>query len=1233
MNAPLDTRLLSDPSERTKLPEHLRHALDSVTLDDKYSLDHGPAFMSGVQALVRLPMLQRVRDAQLGKNTAGFVSGYRGSPLGGYDQALVKAEKHLKANHIVFQPGVNEELAATALWGTQQLGFAPPGSNKYDGVFGIWYGKGPGVDRCSDVFKHANMAGTTPWGGVIAVAGDDHISKSSTAAHQSDHIFKACGFPVFFPTNVQEILDLGLHAFAMSRFSGVWAGMKTIQEIVESSATVMVDPNRVQIKTPTDFVIPPGGLHIRWPDHALEQEARLMDYKWYAALAYIRANRLNYNVIEGQSGGANDRFGIIASGKAFNDTRQALLDLGLDDATCQRVGIRLHKVGVVWPLEAQLTREFATGLQEILVVEEKRQVIEYQLKEELYNWRSDVRPTVLGKFDAVDTEDRYGAGGEWSVPNPSAHTLLRANADLNPALIARAIAKRIKKLGLDADTTARIDAQLAILQAKEQAMHAIALTSGKSPERQPWFCSGCPHNTSTRVPEGSRAMAGIGCHFMTIWMDRDTVGFTQMGGEGVPWVGQQPFSTDQHMFANLGDGTYFHSGILAIRQSIAAGVNITYKILYNDAVAMTGGQQVGERPEGHSVVQIAQSMRAEGAVKITIVTDEPEKYADRAGLPEGIAIVHRDTLDAVQREFREIKGTSVIIYDQTCATEKRRRRKRGTLEDPARRVVINELVCEGCGDCSVQSNCISVEPLETELGRKRQINQSSCNKDFSCLKGFCPSFVTVEGGKLKKPKGAAAASPMASGSAGAALPATLPELPPPTIPDLASTPGGVWGIVVAGVGGTGVITIGQLLGMAAHLEGKGIVTQDAGGLAQKGGATWSHVLIGVTQDSIRTTRVGMAGADLIIGCDPIVVAGKETLSRMREGRTYVALNSNSTPTAAFVKSADWVNPGAQCLADIGRVVGADHLGTFDADALAVQVLGDAIYTNPLMLGYAWQKGWIPLQRTSLMRAIELNAVAVDNNRTAFDWGCRAAADPAAVQRLLKPAQVIAFTPRPKTGRAALDAMVQHRVALLTDYQNAAYAGRYRAFVDQVRAAEQALGLGDALPLTEAVARYLFKLMATKDEYEVARLHSDAGFKAKVQAQFEGDFKLNYHLAPPLFAKRNQKGELQKQQFGAWMGTAMKLLAKLKFLRGTVFDPFGRSEERRTERALIGEYRAAIEAMLPTLNGSNRDDATAFARLPEQIRGFGHVKARHLEAARQQWPQLLSRYYQPLAQQH
>lgn len=1192
------------------LPEHIRKALETVTLDDKYSLDYGRAFMSGVQALVKLPMLQRLRDQQAGKNTAGFISGYRGSPLGGYDQALWKASKYLKEQHIVFQPGVNEELAATALWGTQQLGFAPPGTNKYDGVFGIWYGKGPGVDRCSDVFKHANMAGTTPWGGVIAVAGDDHISKSSTAAHQSDHIFKACGTPVFFPTNVQEILDLGIHAFAMSRFAGIWSGMKTIQEIVESSATAMIDPERVEIVMPTDFQMPPGGLHIRWPDHALEQEARLMHYKWYAALAYIRANRLNHNVIEGP----NDRFGIMASGKAYNDTRQALIDLGLDDDACRQLGIRLHKVAVVWPLEAQLTRDFATGLQEILVVEEKRQVIEYQLKEELYNWRADVRPNVVGKFDEGEVHEAEGySGGEWSMPNPTAHTLLRANADLNPALIAKAIATRLKKTGIlaaaGADMAARIDAQLAILEAKERAMAAPQTVGVADAVRQPWFCSGCPHNTSTVVPEGSRAMAGIGCHFMATWMDRSTLGFTQMGGEGVPWVGQQPFTTEPHIFANLGDGTYFHSGLLAIRQSIAAGVNITYKILYNDAVAMTGGQQVGERPEGHSVLQIAESLHAEGTAKVVVVTDEPEKY-EGVNIPgQDVKVRHRDELDEIQREFREIKGTTAIIYDQTCATEKRRRRKRGTAVDPAKRVVINELVCEGCGDCSVKSNCLSVEPLETEFGRKRTINQSTCNKDMSCLKGFCPSFVTVEGGQLRKKAKNKASTPVELG-----------PLAEPALPSLAG--GKVWGIVVAGVGGTGVITIGQLLGMAAHIEGKGIVTQDAAGLAQKGGATWSHVLIGDTQDDIRTTRVGTAAADLVLACDPLVSVNAETLARMREGRTHVALNSHSTPTAAFVRNANWQNPQDACAAEIARAVGAQGLGAFDADAAATSLMGDSIYVNPMILGYAWQMGWIPLEHASLMRAIELNAVAIENNKAAFEWGRQAAQRPEELRKRVSPGQIVEFKKRD-----TVESLVARRVEFLTAYQNAGYAGQYKAFVAKVRQAEAALG---KTSLAETVARYLFKLMAYKDEYEVARLHSDRSFLERVEGMFEGDYKLNYHLAPPIIAQRNTKGELQKQKFGPAMLTGFRLLAKLKGLRGTALDPFGRTEERKTERALIGEYRASIEELLSGLDAGNHALALEIASLPEQIRGYGHVKERNLKAARTRWAELMAKWRNPQA---
>ncbi len=1186
------------------LPDAVRRALEAVTLDDKYALASGRAFMSGVQALVRLPMLQRQRDAMVGLNTAGFVSGYRGSPLGGYDQALWQAKKHLAQNHVVFQPGVNEELAATAVWGTQQIEF-DPANKKYDGVFGIWYGKGPGVDRCSDVFKHANMAGTAPHGGVIAVAGDDHVAKSSTAAHQSDHIFKACGLPVFFPSSVQEILDLGLHAFAMSRFAGVWTGMKTIQEVVESSASVEVDPERVKILLPEDFEMPPGGVHIRWPDAALPQEARLMDFKWYAALAYVRANRLNRNVISGP----NDRFGIIASGKAYNDTRQALVDLGLDDDSCRALGIRVHKVSVVWPLEAATTREFAQGLSEILVVEEKRQVIEYQLKEELYNWRPDVRPNVLGKFDEPDSDwDREGPfgghGGEWSQPNPSANTLLRATADLTPALIAQALAKRLKKLGVPPEVAARMDRGLAVLAGRDLKGGGSWSTTSGELERKPWFCSGCPHNTSTRVPEGSLAMAGIGCHFMSVWMGRSTVGFTQMGGEGVPWVGQAPFTKRPHLFANLGDGTYYHSGALAVRQSIAAGVNITYKILYNDAVAMTGGQPV----DGVlTVPQMTRELEAEGAKRIVVVTDDPAKYEVPVGLAPGVTVRHRDELDAVQRELREIPGCTILIYDQTCATETRRRRKRGKMVDPAVRTVINEAVCEGCGDCSVQSNCLSVEPVETEFGRKRRINQNTCNKDFSCVKGFCPSFVTVEGGQLRKKKTEAKADPF-----------SLPALPEPVLP-VAEAP---WGIVVAGVGGTGVITIGQLLGMAAHLEGKGVVTQDSAGLAQKGGATWSHVQIANRPDTIHSTKVDTAKADLVIACDAIVAAGASTLQVTHPGRTFVAMNSHRTPTAAFVGNPDWQFPGERCESALLQAVGADKLGSFDAEQVALQLLGDSIYTNPLMLGYAWQRGQIPLSRAALLRAIELNGVQVEKNRAAFEWGRRCAHDLAGVQSLFSAQQVIQIVKRP-----SLDELVSRRVEFLTGYQNAAYAAQYRDFVQTVRDAEQRVLAGGSgstqLKLSEAVARYLFKLMAYKDEYEVARLHSDAAFHARLAEMFEGDFKIVHHLAPPKIATTDREGHLVKRRFGPWLNRALPWLAKLKALRGTALDPFGGTAERRTERALIAEYRATVEELLAGLSLDQLAQAVEIARLPEDIRGYGHVKERHLAAVRQRWGGLLA----------
>ena len=1182
MNAPLDA------GQRASLEA----ALSSVTLDDKYTLEHGRAYMSGIQALVRLPMLQQARDQAAGLNTAGFISGYRGSPLGGLDLALWKAKKHLASHRVVFQPGVNEDLAATAVWGTQQVNLYP--SAKYDGVFAMWYGKGPGVDRSADVLKHANSAGSSQHGGVLVLAGDDHACKSSTLAHQSEHIFKACGLPVLFPSNVQEYLDFGLHGWAMSRYSGLWVAMKCVTDVVESSASVDIDPQRTQIVLPSDFILPEGGLNIRWPDPPLVQEARLLDYKWYAALAYVRANKLDRIEIDSPQA----RFGIITGGKAYLDVRQALVDLGLDDETSSRIGIRLYKVGCVWPLEAQGAHAFARGLQEILVVEEKRQILEYAIKEELYNWPDGQRPRVFGKFDEKD-----GAGGEWSVP--MGNWLLPAHYELSPALIAKAIATRLEKFDLPAEVRARIAARLAVIDAKEKALAKPRVAI----ERKPWFCSGCPHNTSTNVPEGSRAMAGIGCHYMTVWMDRNTSTFSQMGGEGVAWTGQAPFTNDGHVFANLGDGTYFHSGLLAIRAAIAAKVNITYKILYNDAVAMTGGQPV----DGVlTVPQITHQLAAEGAAKIVIVTDEPHKYDGTTLLAPGVTIHHRDTLDTVQCELREIPGTTILIYDQTCATEKRRRRKKGQFPDPARRVVINEAVCEGCGDCSVQSNCLSVEPLETEFGTKRQINQSSCNKDFSCLKGFCPSFVTVEGGQLRKPK------PLGADAG------QLPEVPEPVLPEI----GRPYGVLVTGVGGTGVVTIGALIGMAAHLEQKGVTVLDVTGLAQKGGAVMSHVQIANAPEDIHATRIAMGEAELVIGCDAIVTASDECTSRMQHGHTRVVVNSSKTPTAEFIKNPDWTFPGSSTENDV-RAAAGDAVDFVDANRFAVALLGDAIYTNPFVLGYAWQRGWLPLSHRSLVRAIELNDVQIEKNLAAFEWGRRAAHDPASVQQAVTPAaarETAGATVISLHTKKTVDALIAKRVEHLTAYQNAAYAERYRSLVDAVREAERHLDADAAgEPLTEAVARNLHKLMAYKDEYEVARLQTDPAFLAKLQAQFEGDWKLNFHLAPPILAKKDANGRLIKKQYGPWMLSAFKVLAKLKALRGTALDPFGKTEERRTERALIGEYEALVRELIGGLRQENLALAIELANLPDGIRGYGHVKENNLRAVRAKWNDLAARW--------
>ena len=1172
---------MPDTSKPAVLPASVA---TSISLEDKYTLPRGRAFMTGTQALIRLAMLQHQADVRAGVNTAGYITGYRGSPLGSVDMTADKARKYLEAEHVTFHPGTNEDLAATAVWGTQQVNLFP--GAKYDGVFAMWYGKGPGVDRCGDVFKHANMAGTAQRGGVLVLAGDDHAAKSSTTAHQSDHILNACGIPVLFPSSVQEYLDYGLHGFAMSRYTGLWVAMKCVTDIVESGAVVEIDPERVQPLTPTDLVLPADGLNIRQGDAVLAQESRMNNYKWYAALAYARANGLNKIIWDSP----NARIGIITAGKSYLDTRQALTDLGIDEQVAKDIGLRLYKIGMIWPLESDGVHSFAQGLEEILVVEEKRQILEYQLKEQLYGWKDDVRPRVVGKFDNT---------GEWSNPHGAGHGdwLLPATYELSPAQIARAIASRISKYFSGHPVALKVAERIAFLEARETLL-SVAAMPDPTKDRVPHFCSGCPHNTSTRLPEGSRALAGIGCHYMVMWMDRATSNFSHMGAEGVSWVGQAPFTTEKHVFANLGDGTYYHSGLLAIRAAVAGKVNMTYKILYNDAVAMTGGQMVdGPIDPG----MISRQIAAEGVNPIIVVTDEPDKYPKDYQWAEGVTVRHRSELDAVQRELRAIPGVSAIIYDQTCASEKRRRRKKQAYPDPALRVVINEAVCEGCGDCSVQSNCLSVEPLETEFGRKRQINQSSCNKDFSCVNGFCPSFVTVSGGTLRKPVAAVAATPLA--------------LPAPCLPTVTEP----FGIIVTGVGGTGVVTVGQILAVAAHLEGKATSVLDMSGLAQKGGPVLSHVRIAGCDADLHSTRVGTGMADLVIGCDLIVTAGRDALSRMGEGRTYAAINTATSPTAAFVKNPDWQFPEDSAKAAIRNACGEHRVAMIAAGDIATALMGDNIATNMFMLGYAWQKGWVPLSENALMRAIELNGVSVPFNQSAFDWGRKAAFDLAAVQKIAMPATVVEFR-RPQT----LESLIAKRVQFLTAYQNAAYAAQYSDFVAQVRAAESRVS-ESGIRLTEAVAKYLFKLMAYKDEYEVARLHCSADFAKKIAGLFEGDYQLNYHLAPPLLARRDAQGHLMKRQFGPWVRHAFQVLARLKSLRGTALDIFGYTAERKIERALPLAYRATLSALLPQLTEENLSLVVAIASVPEEIRGYGHVKERTLALAQAKQNRLLAEW--------
>ena len=1146
-------------------------------LEDRYRLDKGRVYLTGIQALVRLPMMQRQRDLAAGLNTGGFISGYRGSPLGMYDNALWTAKRYLKENNIHFQPGLNEDLAATSVWGSQQVNLFPGAT--VDGVFSIWYGKGPGVDRSMDVLKHGNAAGTSPHGGVIALAGDDHGCQSSTLPHQSEQVFAAAMIPVVNPANVQEYLDFGILGFALSRYSGCWVGFKAISETVESGASVWVDPERIKIVLPTDYQLPPGGLGIRNPDPPLEAERRLHGPKMDAVRAFVRANGFDKTVIDPP----RPRIGIMTTGKAYLDTRQALEDLGISDERARALGIRLYKVGVTWPLEPEGAKRFAHGLEEVIVVEEKRSNLEDQLVRLLYNLPASERPLVIGKTDE------------------SGRIIFPSEGELSPTGVAMVIAGRLMKHGGESP---ELNQRLARLEAKEKLLNAPP----PKVARTPFFCSGCPHNTSTKVPEGSRAMAGIGCHGMAIWMpERRTSLISHMGGEGVAWIGQAPFTSDKHIFQNLGDGTYYHSGLMAIRQAAAAGVNITYKILFNDAVAMTGGQP---HDGPLNVPEITKQVAAEGARRVVVVTDEPDKYGMNPGFAEGVTVRHRDDLDAVQRELREIPGLTVLVYDQTCAAEKRRRRKRGTFPDPAKRVVINDSVCEGCGDCSEKSNCVSVKPLETELGRKRQIDQSNCNKDFSCVNGFCPSFVSVHGGGVRK--------------------ATRPQLKVVQEDPFASLPlpalrplSEAYGILVTGIGGTGVITVGALIGMAAHLEGKGCTVLDFTGLAQKNGAVMSHIRLAPKPEDLHAVRIAAGGANLILGCDMVVAAAPAALSRIEQGVTQAVINGYMQPVAAFVLNGD-MDLGAESMMKSIRDAAGEEASTFvDGTGLATAILGDSIATNLFMLGYAWQKGLVPLSLEALMRAIELNGVAVESSKRTFDWGRLAAHNLKAVQAAARPTLRVE-----KPVARTLTDIVAKRVELLTAYQDKAYAERYRAFIDKVATVEKDKARGRS-GLAEAVAKSLYKLMAYKDEYEVGRLYSDGDFLKKLGAQFEGDYKLTFHLAPPLFADRDPTtGELKKREYGGWVMPLFRLLASMKHLRGGKFDVFGYTSERRMERRLIGEYQATIETVLATLGQDNHGLALQIAALPETMRGFGHVKDKNVKTAKEREASLLQAYRQP-----
>jgi indolepyruvate ferredoxin oxidoreductase len=1144
--------------------------MKTISLEQRYTTSTGRVLLSGIQALVRLPMEQMRRDQENNLHTGVFISGYRGSPLGGYDLELSRRRALLDQHNIRFQPGVNEELGATAVWGSQQVNLFDGAT--VDGVCGIWYGKTPGVDRSTDAFRHANAAGSSKHGGVLVIAGDDHGCKSSSYPGQSEFAFVDVHMPILNPATVQEVLDYGLYGFELSRFSGCWVAMITLTENMDSAATVDVDHHRVRITIPENVPMPKGGLNIRIPDNPLDQEERLWRYKRPAALAFCRENQLNKVILDNPQA----TLGIVTAGKAHLDFMQALDELGIDQAKARDLGISILKVGMTYPLDVESIREFARGLEYLFVVEEKRSLMEVQLKEELYNVEvvDPHFPKIIGKVDALD------------------QPLMPVYGELSPAVVAKVLTRVLPNNYGDDNIAARLR--------ELDEVEALAAGVDIKTQRAAFFCSGCPHNTSTKVPEGSRALAGIGCHYLVQNMDRETYTFSQMGGEGVGWIGQSHFTDTKHVFVNLGDGTYFHSGILAIRAAVAAKVNITYKILYNEAVAMTGGQpHDGElRPD-----MIANQVLAEGVRRLVVVMDDVSKYSGLLTFPADAEIRHRDDLDAVQRELRETEGVTCIIYDQTCATELRRKRKRGLVEDPKRRIFINDLVCEGCGDCSVQSNCISVEPKLTDFGVKRQINQTTCNKDLSCVKGFCPAIVTVEGGRLRKPE-VSTADFVAQGEA----------LQLPGMVDL----GRPWSVLVTGVGGTGIVTVGALLMMAAHIEGKAGTSLDQTGLAQKGGAVYSHIRLANDKDQLHAVRISDASADVLIACD-LVGAGAEAscLSKLNGSKTLALVNTDVLPTSAFVLGREIPDESQKIVDYIGAR--SAELGLIDAYEVTQKALGSTTTANVFMLGYAFQKGGLPVALDALYQAIEINGVAVEDNKQAFNLGRLAAAKPEQLKQSLDPVAT------DDQQADSLEAMVGRRVEFLSAYQNADYALVYSGLIDKVKHKEESLS-ADSDRLARAVACNAFKLMAYKDEYEVARLFTNGEFSRQLEATFEGEYSLTFNLAPPLMSRSGQHGNAPKKTaFGQWMYRVFALLAKCKFLRGSPLDIFAYTSERCQEEALIRRYFETIELLLSGLAPSNMDLACEIAEIPGEIRGYGHIKERNINTVLPRWEKLVNIY--------